>query len=134
MAWGWPVWDAEASWLEKQIHHSQPDSVKGDFGTYDEGDGGPTYPDKEVNVRFNAHEKHTLAGGLALFTVAIGLAFAYLIYYRKAMNPADAVEQFPGVYRFLQNKWYFDEVYTRPARSARPGRGWMGPLVRRQRD
>jgi len=33
--WGYPLfWDAEASWLEGQIHHAQPDAVKGDFGGY----------------------------------------------------------------------------------------------------
>jgi len=24
VAWGWPLWDAEASWLEHQIHHALP--------------------------------------------------------------------------------------------------------------
>ena len=24
VAWGWPIWDAEASWLEHQLHHAQP--------------------------------------------------------------------------------------------------------------
>ena len=103
VAWGWPIWDAEKSWLEEQIHYSQPDSVTGDFGGVDANANGPA---------FFAHANHSLAGGLALLTVIIGLTFAYLIYYRRAMNPADAVEQFPGVYRFLQNKWYFDEVYS----------------------
>jgi len=28
------------------------------------------------------------------------------------LDPADAVEQFPGVYRFLQHKWYADELYS----------------------
>src|SRR5262249_18723034 len=32
VAWGWPPWDPEASWLEHQIHHAQPRSVEADFG------------------------------------------------------------------------------------------------------
>ena len=32
VAWGWPIWDAKASWLEHQLHHAQPNSVIADFG------------------------------------------------------------------------------------------------------
>ena len=32
VAWGWPIWDAEASWLEAQLHHAQHDAVLADFG------------------------------------------------------------------------------------------------------
>ena len=53
-----------------------------------------------------------MAGNIALGSVLLGLTFAFLIYYRKVMDPADAVDQFPGAYRFLQNKWYFDELYS----------------------
>ena len=42
----------------------------------------------------------------------VGSLFAVLIYYLNRFDPADAVEQFPGVYRFLHNKWYFDEFYS----------------------
>src|SRR5207302_1436917 len=32
VAWGWPLWDAEKSYLESTIHHSQYASVAADFG------------------------------------------------------------------------------------------------------
>src|SRR5262249_41269906 len=32
VAWGWPVWDPEASALEHQLHHAKPSSVIADFG------------------------------------------------------------------------------------------------------
>ena len=46
------------------------------------------------------------------------------------LDPADAVEQFPGVYRFLKHKWYFDELYS--ALLVRPGLvvAQLVPLVR----
>jgi NADH-quinone oxidoreductase subunit L len=28
------------------------------------------------------------------------------------LDPADASDQFPAVYTFLQRKWYFDELYS----------------------
>ena len=138
VGWGWPVWDAEASWLEHQIHHSQPSAVKGDFGGYaSRGDGrrlanidGHTEP-----CLFDYPEERRILAGRPFINhkrgrqprpgVVLGLTFAFLIYYRKAMNPADAVEQFPGVYRFLQHKWYADELYS--AMLVRPGlvvAGW----------
>jgi NADH:ubiquinone oxidoreductase subunit 5 (subunit L)/multisubunit Na+/H+ antiporter MnhA subunit len=53
-----------------------------------------------------------MAGNLALLTVAVGLFFAYLMYYRGWLSAAEGEEQYPAVYRFLQNKWYFDEFYS----------------------
>jgi NADH-quinone oxidoreductase subunit L len=79
---------------------SQPASVHADFG----------------NLHELAHDRvpafHELAGFIALGAAVLGAVFAYLMYYRRAMNPADAVEQFPRVYRLLENKWYFDEFYS----------------------
>jgi NADH-quinone oxidoreductase subunit L len=121
IGWGWPIWDPMASWLEHQIHHSQPKAVLGDFGGYaatndghivDDLSTGPEYTIEGLNPRAQAYINHNLAGNIALASVLLGLTFAFLIYYRKVMNPADAVGQFPGAYRFLQNKWYVDELYS----------------------
>src|SRR5262249_11930282 len=66
--------------------------------------------------RLHEHETypwvHPVAGAAALGAAVLGVVFAFLIYYRKAFDPAEAVEQFPGVYRLLVNKWYFDELYS----------------------
>src|SRR5262249_46126732 len=32
VAWGWPVWSAQHSWLEHSVHHAQPVSVMAEFG------------------------------------------------------------------------------------------------------
>ena len=118
VAWGWPITDAEASYLEHSLHHSMPKSVIGDFGGDEKLDGkvtaGPGYHVKleAENVRLQAFTAHAMVGVLALGVVGIGLIFAVLLYNRRVMNPAEAAEQFPGIYAFLQNKWYFDELYS----------------------
>ena len=49
----------------------------------------------------------------------IGLAIAWNNYIRDTSAPARFVSQFGFLYRFLKNKWYFDELYhtifVRPA-------------------
>ena len=48
-----------------------------------------------------------------------GLAIAWYAYIRNPRFPAQFVEQFTVLHRFLYNKWYFDELYdlifVRPA-------------------
>jgi NADH-quinone oxidoreductase subunit L len=48
------------------------------------------------------------------FVVAIaGIAVAYLCYIRRPGLPAEIAGRFRGLYQFLLNKWYFDELYDR---------------------
>jgi NADH-quinone oxidoreductase subunit L len=112
-AWGWPLWDAKASWLEHNIHHAQPTAVLADFGhVLEEGEAWAVAREGSPNVRHAAHLNHHLAGNLALGVVAIGIAFAALIYFYRVLDPAEAKEQFPRLHAFLMNKWYFDELYS----------------------
>jgi NADH-quinone oxidoreductase subunit L len=126
VAWGWPMWDPEASLLEGHIHHGQPRSVQADFGVVPETDtyyhpedqvylkgwpGGPTLAHPQ-NVRLQAHQGHSRAGLMALGMAALGFAFAYAVYYRRVVDTADAKEQFPGLFSFLRHKWFFDELYS----------------------
>jgi NADH-quinone oxidoreductase subunit L len=104
VAWGWPVWDPEASWLETQVlHHAQPQSVGVEFGRPGEG---------PHTVNGQAHENHALAGYLALGMVMIGFVFAALLYLYRVLDADEARAQFPGVFTFLAHKWYFDEMYS----------------------
>jgi NADH-quinone oxidoreductase subunit L len=118
VAWEWPVPSLSESWLERQIHHAQPASVVADFGNvYEIGEEVGHYGVKarlttDRNERLSAHELHEVAGNLALATVIIGLAFAFLIYFYRVFDPAESKEQFPAVHDFLTHKWYFDEVYS----------------------
>jgi NADH-quinone oxidoreductase subunit L len=107
VAWGMPPWEAHASRLAHELEHSQPESVAADFGNI-------------VNeAAVEAGGFHQTAGNLALLMVVIGAAFAWALYYKKLLDPAEAQEQFPGVHRFLRHKWYFDELYS--AVIVRPG-------------
>jgi NADH-quinone oxidoreductase subunit L len=47
----------------------------------------------------------------ATIAMLIGLFFAWLAYIRDTSIPSRAAEQLGPVYRFLYNKWYFDELY-----------------------
>jgi NADH-quinone oxidoreductase subunit L len=40
-----------------------------------------------------------------------GILLAYLMYIRRTDIPGKIAGAFPGVYQFLLNKWYFDELY-----------------------
>jgi NADH-quinone oxidoreductase subunit L len=42
----------------------------------------------------------------------IGIATAYLFYMFRPGIPAALAARFPAAYRFLLNKWYFDELYA----------------------
>src|SRR5262249_17160558 len=96
VAWGWPIYDHEASILDNQIHHSQPLSVTAEF----------------ISEHQYATVAHPLAGNLALGLVLAAIIFASLIYYSRVLDPTEAKAQFPGVHRFLWHKWYFDELYS----------------------
>jgi len=114
VAWGWPVWDARASWLESHLHHAQPTSVTADFGQIltEEGTAAAVAEREAWRESQYAHHYHDLAGTLALGIGAIGILFAFLLYYYRVLDPAEAKEQFPRVHAFLAEKWYFDRLYS----------------------
>ena len=70
----------------------------------------------------NAASNHTLETmhhlpewvGLAPSVVGIaGIALAYVLYMFAPHIPGQLVSRFNGLYRFLLNKWYFDELYDK---------------------
>jgi NADH-quinone oxidoreductase subunit L len=67
----------------------------------------------------------------ATTAMLIGLLIAFYAYIRNTAFPAAFVEQFGLVYRFLLNKWYFDEIYN--ALLVRPAL-WLGRLLWKQGD
>lgn len=63
-----------------------------------------------LNVGTQAH------GGTWLIFVSlaiaiIGIGFAYLMNGKKSINPASIAHSVPGLYKFLLNKYYIDELY-----------------------
>jgi len=60
-----------------------------------------------------AHDVPAYVKYAPLVLAAGGIATAILFYSLAPRLPAALAEAFPGVYRFLLNKWYFDEFYNR---------------------
>ena len=60
-----------------------------------------------------------LVSFLPFLMMAIGFAIAYYMYVVNKSAPAELARANPLLYRFLLNKWYFDELYdlifVRPA-------------------
>ena len=67
----------------------------------------------------------------ATFAWIIGAVVAWYMYLRDPAAPRRLAEANPGLYQFLLNKWYFDELYE--ALFVRPAR-WIGQVLWRQFD
>src|SRR5262245_53225616 len=95
VAWGWPLWEADASYLGEVLKKAEPAAVALGF----------------EHERHLAHEYHLVAGGIALLMALAGGATAWWFFGRQ--QPATEAMYAPGGpgYRFLLNKWYFDEAY-----------------------
>jgi NADH-quinone oxidoreductase subunit L len=63
---------------------------------------------------------------LPTLMMAIGFAIAYQFYIRRPDIPEALAREHSVLYRFLLNKWYFDEIYD--ALLVRPTM-WLGRLL-----
>jgi NADH-quinone oxidoreductase subunit L len=79
-----------------------------------------------VNAPHNhiMHLAHEVPSWVPLAPTVVGIAgiaLAYILYMLAPSIPGRLAETFGGVYRFLLNKWYFDELYdaifVKPARA-----------------
>ncbi|HEV3023971.1 MAG TPA: NADH-quinone oxidoreductase subunit L, partial [Pirellulales bacterium] len=75
-----------------------------------------TYPNEHASHATAIHVQATL---YAFSTALGGFLLATVFYGLRWLNPNDIRQQFAAIYRFLLNKWYFDELYdalfVRPA-------------------
>jgi len=60
-----------------------------------------------------AHESPEWVKLTPTFVMLIGLWIAWNNYIRDPKASAAFVATFPGIYKFVANKWYFDELYDR---------------------
>jgi len=95
VAWGWPFWDAESSYLGHVLEKSQPGFVAVQFAA----------------EHHEAEHRHLTAGAAALLLAVTGAWLAWWIFGWR--QPAESEMNRPGGpgYRFLHGKWYFDELY-----------------------
>ena len=62
-------------------------------------------------VLHDMHHVPLLVSLLPTLAGILGIGLAYVMYVMRPELPARAAAAAPGVYRFLLNKWYFDELY-----------------------
>ncbi len=73
---------------------------------------GAIYMSEASNkVLDDAHHAPKWVKASPFVVMLIGLFTAYVFYIRDPSIPGRLAEQQPILYRFLLNKWYFDEVY-----------------------
>jgi len=78
------------------------------------------------SIKMNPHiieEMHHIPETIAFLPtvmMALGFVVSWLFYIRRPYLPVELANQQPLLYRFLLNKWYFDELYdlifVRPAK------------------
>ncbi|MDB6181344.1 NADH-quinone oxidoreductase subunit L [Paracoccus fistulariae] len=74
--------------------------------------GGAIYMAPYNEVMDKAHYAPKWVKLSPFFAMLGGLALAWLMYIRYPTAPARLAAQQPVLYRFLLNKWYFDEIYN----------------------
>ena len=84
---------------------------------------GAIYMHPDNHVMHDAHGVPAWVKVSPFIAMLSGLALAWLMYIRNPGAPAKLAAQQPGLYQFLLNKWYFDEIYN--AVFVRPAR-WIG--------
>ncbi len=94
--------------------------------------GPAVYINHETNnVLHEVHDVAKWVKAAPFFAMLSGFLLAYLFYIVKPDIPAALAKRNPGLYRFLLNKWYFDEVYdvlfVRPAK-------WLGRFLWKRLD
>ena len=93
--------------------------------------GGAIYMGPGFEVLERAHAAPAWVKVSPFVAMLIGLLVAWQFYIRNPEAPARLARMQPQLYRFLLNKWYFDEIYdfvfVRPAR-------WLGRVLWRKGD
>jgi NADH-quinone oxidoreductase subunit L len=80
------------------------------------------------------HDFHSVPGWVPwtpFVMMAIGFALAWYMYIKRPDVPVKLAREHQGLYQFLLNKWYFDELYDRIF--VRPAR-WLGRFFWKKGD
>jgi len=75
------------------------------------------------HIMHDMHHVPALVAALPFIMMVLGFALAFWMYIRRPELPGALAGQQPTLYRFLLNKWYFDEIYDRIF--VRPAK-WLG--------
>ncbi len=92
------------------------------------------FTSKDNHILHAIHEVPWFVPHLPGLMMILGFVTAYYLYIRHPELPARIAHRHQGLYQFLLNKWYFDELYNaifvRPARALgrffwKKGDGWL---------
>ncbi|MEP1928145.1 MAG: hypothetical protein ABJJ34_13290, partial [Marinobacter sp.] len=85
----------------------------------------------ENHVLHDMHEVPAWVKVSPFVMMVLGFLVAYQFYIRSPETPKKLAEEHSGLYQFLLNKWYFDELYNLLfVRSAM----WIGRVLWKQGD
>jgi len=108
-------------------------AFKGYFIGHDEAHfwGAALYRAAENKIVEEMHHVPAWVVWSPFVMMAAGFAVAFLFYIRRPELPGDLARQNEPLYKFLLNKWYFDEIYdfflVRPAM-------WLGRFLWKKGD
>jgi NADH-quinone oxidoreductase subunit L len=98
---------------------------------FDEFWKGSLFVSEHNHVLHEMHEIPSMVGYVPTLMMIIGFAVAYYMYIVDKAAPRRLAQANPLLYKFLLNKWYFDELYdfifVRPA-------FWLGRLFWKSGD
>jgi len=81
---------------------------------------GAIYTRPDNTILYDLHYVPAWVVWSPFVMMVLGFGLAYLMYIRDRAIPARLAAEHPLIYRFLLNKWYFDELYdlifVRPAK------------------
>lgn len=80
-------------------------------GSYDAFWHGAIFTGPQNHILHEMHEVPGLVVWSPTIAMVIGFVLAWLFYIRQPQRPAQIAARNPGLYKFLLNKWYFDELY-----------------------
>jgi NADH-quinone oxidoreductase subunit L len=84
-------------------------------------------PDNKIlETMETLHDSQPLIAQLPTVLMAVGFVVAWYFYIRRPDVPVELARQQEPLYKFLLNKWYFDELYDRIF--VRPTL-WLGRLL-----
>ncbi len=74
--------------------------------------GGAIYMHPDNHTLHDAHYAPKWVKVSPFIAMLLGLFVAWIFYIRRPNAPHKLAESQPGLYQFLLNKWYFDEIYN----------------------
>ncbi len=96
-------------------------ALKGAFIGHDMSEfwRGSLFFGPDNHIMHEMHEIPELAGLAPTLMMALGFVVSFYFYIVSPQTPVRLAGRLPGLYQFLLNKWYFDELYdalfVRPA-------------------